>query len=424
MNKYDRKRLWVDPDLWLYRGLHWLLFGMSSLTLYVLAALVVSWPYRPIHSLAEVPWWSSLVALGLIVVTSIPLYGWLARAVHHLVYGQHDDAYAIVERVNRHLSMSPSPDALLPMLAETLADTLRLPYVVIKAHQSETQITTTFGTAPPNTELITIPLLSHKTVLGSLHVSARRSDEWLSAADLSLLTDLARQVSITLHAAQLTNALQRSRQQLVVAREEERRRIRRNLHDGLGPTLASIRLQLHALRQILRQDPNAAEQLIDELRSDVSNTTAEIRRLVYDLRPPMLDEFGLVGALRNLELSPEKLTRYVNAPDLLPPLPAALEVALYRIAAEALHNIARHAHATECTICLTTDRAMITLAVQDNGCGLPATYLAGVGHQSMIERAAELGGNVTFTCAPAGGLCVLATIPLPKPNSGAVEIHD
>jgi len=272
------------------------------------------------------------------------------------------------------------------------------------------RLSATVGVPPPQAERVSLPLAYRATTLGVLHVSARRPHERLSADDLRLLGDVARQVGITLHAAHLTDALQASRAHLVLAREEERRRLRRDLHDSLGPTLASLRLQLSALRATVRQRPEAAEQLIDELRTDVRVATAEIRRLVYDLRPPLLDEFGLVGALRNLDVTSTALVRRVEAPEPLPPLPAAVEVAIYRIAAEALHNISRHAHATRCAMTLAVDATAVTLIVTDNGCGLPATYLAGVGHQAMAERAAELGGSVTIRSTPEGGTCVTACL--------------
>lgn len=256
-----------------------------------------------------------------------------------------------------------------------------------------------------------IPLAYRDEALGVLRASARQPHERLSVDDLRLLTDLAQQVGITMHAAQLSAALQNSREQIVLAREEERRRIRRNLHDGLGPTLASLRLQLSALRHTVGGNPDA-ERLIDDLRGDVRAATAEIRRLVYDLRPPMLDEFGLLGALRNLGVSSDGLSRSIEAPEQLPPLPAAVEVAIYRIAAEALHNVARHAQGTRCTIRLEVDISRLTLTVTDDGCGLPATYLPGVGHSSMHERATELGSSLSIAPASERGTCVAATFPL------------
>jgi len=360
---------------------------------------------------STIPWWLSGLAFAGIALTVWPVSRWLRPRVNDLVYGQHDNPYALLSQLQQHLEGTSTPGALLPTVAATLAATLNLPYVAMETDLGAEHPAATYGTPPRHAEIVSIPLAYRATTLGTLHVSSRLAHERLSADDTRLLADLARQVGITLHAAQLTDALQASREQLVLAREEERRRIRRDLHDSLGPTLASLRLQLSALRHRVGHDPDA-EQLIDELRNDVRAATAEIRRLVYDLRPPMLDEFGLLGALRNLAMPGGGLERSVEAPERLPPLPAAVEVAIYRIAAEALHNITRHAQATHCTIRLALNKATLTLSVTDNGCGLPANYIAGVGHQSMYERAAELGGSVSILPAPAGGTCLTVTFPL------------
>ena len=139
-----------------------------------------------------------------------------------------------------------------------------------------------------------------------------------------------RVVGITLHASQMSAALQASREQLVMIHEEERRRIRRDLHDGLGPTLASLRMQLSAARRLVRDNPDEAEQLIDELRDDVSTATADIRRLVYELRPPMLDELGLVLAMSNFKLGDSPTRLEVIAPEPMPRLSAAVDGARYK----------------------------------------------------------------------------------------------
>lgn len=408
----DMRRL-IDVNLWFQWLLYWLLLSWYSLAIAALIVLVATWSVRPLSSPDQVPWWAFVLGFMVIAVTYAPVSAYLNRNVHHLIYGQHDDAYEVVERVHQQLYTDPGADELLPTLAATLADALKLPYVAIQSGQDghTPPMSTIYGTAPPHAELTTIPLRHQHRTLGTLNVSGRRSYDRLSDADLRLLDMLASQVGITLHAARLSDALQDSRTQLVTAREEERRRIRRDLHDGLGPTLAALRLQLSALRHTVGHNPDAT-QLIDELRADVRAATGEIRRLVYDLRPPMLDEFGLLGALHNLELTSDGMERSIEAPAELPPLPAAVEVALYRIAAEALHNSARHAQATRCTIRLALNAALLTLTVTDNGCGLPTPYLAGVGHNSMHERAAELGGSLSILPAPTGGTCVTATFQL------------
>ncbi|MBM2616496.1 sensor histidine kinase [Actinoplanes sp. LDG1-06] len=363
-----------------------------------LVAVVTTWPQRPIGSLDEIPWWSHAIAFAVVAATWAPVSAHLDRGVHQLAFGQRDNAYEVAGHVSRQL---------LPSVAAALAGTMSLPHVEIEAGG---RVVTSYGKAPEGAPITTIPLVYQNHAVGTLRVSARRRRDRLSATDVRLLEDLARQVAITLHAAGLSAAVQQSREQLVTAREEERRRIRRDLHDGLAPTLASLGLRLGVLQRAIATDPAAATEMAAELRTDVRQATADIRRLVYELRPPMLDEFGLADALRNLR-PVDGLSRTVSAPDPMPALPAAVEVALYRIAAEALHNAARHAGATRCTVEVAAGAGDVVLTVTDDGRGLPVDYLAGVGHRSMRERSTELGGTLDIGAGPSGGTRVVARFP-------------
>jgi signal transduction histidine kinase len=215
----------------------------------------------------------------------------------------------------------------------------------------------------------------------------------------------------------LTADLQRSREWLVSAREEERRRLRRDLHDDLGPTLAGIALGLQLARDEHHRDPTMQDALLGRLTAETQRCITEIRRLAYDLRPPALDEFGLVPALREqaarLTGAADGLVVSMEAPTELPPLPAAVEVAAYRITLEALTNVARHAHARRCTVSLMVDGAL-ELVVVDDGLGLSRDHRAGVGLASMRERAAELGGTCSVERCSAGGTRVRAQLPLAR----------
>jgi len=232
-----------------------------------------------------------------------------------------------------------------------------------------------------------------------------------------LLEDLAPQVGVAVHAVRLTADLQRSREQLVLAREEERRRLRRDLHDGLGPQLAGLALKLETLRNRLHGDP-LADSLLADLAKQTQNATADIRHLVYELRPPTLDELGLVMALREgvTQFSQQgcnDLNITFEAPESLPPLPAAVEVAVYRITQEALTNVIRHAEAHNCHVHLRLDESagLLCLEVQDDGKGVHKKRRTGVGLNSMRERAEELGGTLTITPAPNGGTGLVACLP-------------
>ncbi len=157
-------------------------------------------------------------------------------------------------------------------------------------------------------------------------VAPRSPGEAFSPADERLLEDLARQAGGAAHAVRLNADLQRSRERLVTAREEERRRLRRDLHDGLGAQLAGLNVQAGVLRNLIPRDPAAADELVVELRGELRAAIADIRRLVHDLRPPALDELGLESALRRLaERYGEGALRVrVETPEGLPSLPAAV----------------------------------------------------------------------------------------------------
>jgi len=213
--------------------------------------------------------------------------------------------------------------------------------------------------------------------------------------------------------------LQRAHQRLVTAVEEERRRLRRDLHDGLGPALASQGLKLAAAKQLLKRDPNAVESLLDQVMAQNQQTVSDVRRLVYGLRPPVLDEHGLAEAIRAHVLHGQSGGLQIEVGELpngLPPLSAAVEVAAYRIALEAFTNVIHHAQAAHCTIQFVLIRNDIANALQievvDDGIGLPRELRAGVGLRSMRERAEELGGTLTIESASRGGTRILATLPL------------
>jgi signal transduction histidine kinase len=165
--------------------------------------------------------------------------------------------------------------------------------------------------------------------------------------------------------------------------------------------------------------------LLGGLKTQAQSALADIRRLVYALRPPALDDLGLLGAIDETaaQYSSNGLRVSVEAPGRLPPLPAAVEVAAYRIVQEALTNVVRHAEASECVIRLALDEAdrTLRLEIRDDGCGLPAERRRGVGVASMRERAAELGGECVVESFSAGGTRVRASLPY---TPGAAELSE
>jgi signal transduction histidine kinase len=358
----------------------------------------------------------SLVAAGLVAVLFAPLKNRLQRVVDRLMYGERDDPYAAVSRLGRRLEATLAPDAVLPVIVETLREALKIPYAAITLDGNGARGTAS-SAGEPSRSIVRLPLSYQNEKVGELLLGPRPGEDGFSEADLSLLSDLALQAGIAAHAVRLTDDLQRSRERLVNAREEERRRLRRDLHDDLGAQLAGLNVQMGVLRRLIVEDQAAADGLTGELQAELRDSIASVRRLVYDLRPPALDELGLTSALGQLAdrygAEDGRLRVRVETPGELPPLPAAVEVAAYRISQEALTNVVKHAGARDCVVRLTVADD-VSLEILDDGAGIPEENNAGVGLLSMHERAAELGGTCTVEMGPEFGTRVLVHLPLPE----------
>jgi signal transduction histidine kinase len=357
----------------------------------------------------------SLVATGLVAVLFQPMRDGLQRGVNRLMYGRRDEPVAVLTQLGARLEEAVLPSAILPNLVQTISQSLKLPYVAVSLLISD-EFKVQAERGQPYGPLETFPLIYQGQTIGQLLVSRRSPAEDLNPADHFLLTNIARQAGVVAHSVRLTSALQQSRQQLVTAREEERRRLRRDLHDGLGPQLASQTLTIDAIGKLMQQDKDKARDLLDHLKVQSQAAIQDIRRLVYDLRPPALDELGLTGALQEGVRQfgrVETCVEIIAAPPPLPALPAAAEVAAYRIALEALTNVIRHAQAKHCTVAFTLEGHHLNLVITDDGKGYPDGFRFGVGLNSMRERAEELGGTIRFENQPAGGAAVQVRLPLP-----------
>jgi signal transduction histidine kinase len=369
---------------------------------------------------------ASLLATGLAAVVALPIRDQLQRTVNRFMYGDRDDPYRAMTRLGQRLEATLDPIEAPQVIVRTVAESLRVPWVGLRVGPEAGGRTIAHGRAPAG-EPIEVPLAYGAEVVGALLVAPRSAAEPLSGADRQLLEALARQAGAVVHALTLTLDLIASRERLVAAREEERRRIRRDLHDGLGPTLAAIGMRAEVAAEIAGRDPVGAGHVLDELREEVQSALTDIRRLVDALRPPALDELGLVGALEAQadRLGSEPIVEVASSGS-LSDLPAAIEVAAYRIAVEAMTNAVRHAHAQSCTVRLaeadwdgtesgarTQDVPARALEVEvtDDGRGLPGRPRPGIGLVSMRERAAEVGGSCVIESMVGGGTRVFARLP-------------
>jgi signal transduction histidine kinase len=404
-----RYRLWEMERL-IGRALVYSTLTAAILGMYV---LVVGGLGALLHTPSNL--WLTILVIGLIAVLFQPARQRLQQGVNRLMYGERDEPMMVLARLGERLEVATGLAGALPMIVETVAHALKLPYVAVAVKQDDTfQVAASAG-QPPAAPPRVFPLIYQAEIIGELLAAPRGPDETFTPAEQRLLENLARQTSNAVYAGLLTDRLQRSREWLVTAREEERRRLRRDLHDGLGPQLASLSLKLDAARNQIRQNPDHAEVLLAEIKAQTQASIADIRRVVYDLRPPALDQFGLVSALCEYAASHNRsseLQIVVDTPTPLPPLPAAVEVAAYRIAQEAIANVIQHAQARHCAVRLGVCDGL-QVKIRDDGRGMPAAYIAGVGLASMRERAAELGGTLTIESQPDAGTTVQAHLPLP-----------
>jgi signal transduction histidine kinase len=356
---------------------------------------------------------STLLTLVVVALVYVPLRAPLWRLVRRWLLGEREDPYRVVSGLAERLERSEGADEQLMAIAAAVAEAFRSPYVGVEVDAAGGgQLVAEHGRRPASVRAL--PITYRDEEVGRLLLPRDGVRAQLITRDERLLADVVRQAAAAARASSLAAQLQASREQLVAAREEERRRLRRDLHDGMGPSLGAVVLRIDTARNLVGTDPAEADRLLRSARTDVAAALADVRRLVHDLRPPALDDLGLVGAIRQQaeRLLAPRVPAEVTAGPGTDHLPAAVEVAAYRIASEALANVAKHAAARSCRVELARDAGgALVVTVADDGRGIAPGAPAGVGLVSLRERAAELGGRCTVECPPAGGTVVRAVLP-------------
>ncbi|HST65880.1 MAG TPA: histidine kinase [Mycobacteriales bacterium] len=331
----------------------------------------------------------------------------LQGVIDELLFGDRADPGRAMAGVGERLADDPV------LALRALRQSLVLPYAALLA---DGEVVASSGTASTPTR--GRPLQAGPATVGELVVGLRSGELRLRPSDEAVLDVVAPALGQALHARQLATELRRSRGEVISVVEEERRRLRRDLHDGLGPTLTGVAYAADAARNLLGTDPTAADALLADLRADTTHAIAEVRRLVEGLRPPMLDELGLTQAIRQRArqmrtADGRALVVTLEAPDPLPDVPAAVEVVAFRIVVEALTNVCRHAASDRAAVALRLAGGVLDLEIRDAGRN-PGPWAPGVGLASMRERAEAVGGTCTATPTPTGGH-VTARLPLPAP---------
>ncbi|WP_284642864.1 sensor histidine kinase [Paenibacillus silviterrae] len=426
-----RTRLW-DIDPLVNRTLVYGLLTIGVIAIYTVSVWYVGTAFR------TGSWWTSLIATSIVAVSFAPLKVRLQRSVNQLMYGDTGDPYSVLWRLGQSLAEPLSSEAALKVIVATVRAALRLPYAAIVLYrEGELAVVMEEGDVQEGTPYREA-LIHRGELLGYLYAAPRSAGEAFTASDHKLLGMLARQAGVVVENLRVTldlrltaAALQESREKLVMAREEERKRLRRDLHDDLAPRLAAIALTASAAEDLVEKDAQAAQAILSELRSVIRSTVTDIREMVHHMRPPALDELGLIGALRErvqeIKRSASEMEIVLSVPAELPQLPAALEVAAYRIATEAMVNALRHAAAQHCIVKLSVasverDEAKpagsfgLWVEVSDNGEGLRSRSeergLEGIGLSSMKERAEEVGGSFFLDAQSPQGTVIRAYLPI------------
>lgn len=415
-----RKRLWdVDPVVnrtLVYTALSVCIVAVYGISIFYLG----KWFGSDEHYIV------SLASTVVVAVLFAPLRDRLQRMVNRLMKGRHDDPFGMLTELKSLLMKPLPPDAMLHTMVRFIRQALRIPYAAIVIEVNGQERLVSSDGASSLADHPTFPIVHLGKEAGAL-LAANRKGEPFTSQDLQLLDVLIGHAgpivdnfTMTIGMKMLADDLQLSREKLVLAREEERRHIRRNLHDELAPRLAAIGLNATAAEMYVKRNPKATTELLADLRKVIRSTVEDIRSLVHDMRPASLDEWGLTGAIqeriREVTKPLPDLRMELHAPSELPELPAAVEVAAYWIVSETIANVVRHSGAKICSITLSvTAEHRFLIEVKDDGIGIDERALSsakgGIGIGSIRERASELGGHCIIERLPEGGSRVLAIIP-------------
>jgi signal transduction histidine kinase len=385
----------------LRRGLVYGMFTVAVVAAYLLVTVLAG-------TALDSPRLPGVVAAALVAAALAPARDRLQRAADRLVYGERRDPLRAITRLGQRVAATGDLDLLPGALASVMA-AVHAPGAAVTAPDGRTVAAVGVDVDPA---AVTLPLTFGGQRLGDLRVTPRRRGESYTGAETRLLTALALQVAVVVHAYDLTRALAAEHDRVLAASATERDRLRADLHDGLGPSLSGIGLGLQGIADALRDNP-AATLLLDRIRDEVATAFAEVRRIIDGLRPTALDTLGLVGAIRrHAQTVSVAVPVQINA-DNLPPLPPQVETAAYRITTEALANAARHAGARQVRVALVAPNGALRISVTDDGHGV-GDAAAGVGLTSMRRRTETLGGRLDIDSAPSG-TTITATLPLEQP---------
>jgi signal transduction histidine kinase len=376
----------------------------------------------------------SIVATAIVAVAFQPVRERLNKIANRIVYGRRATPYEILSQFSERVAETYAADEALPRMARVLAEGtgaeraqvwLRAGDLVRPAASWPEGGADKVGDEPvavDGQDLPTLPgdlavaVRHQEELLGALTVS-KRSGESLTPIERKLLDDLAHQAGLVLKNVGLTaellarlEDLRASRQRLVMAQDQERRKLERNLHDGAQQILVAIKVKLGLAATLTDTDPDRARELVGQLKTDTDEALETLRDLARGIYPPLLADQGLVAALSAqgrkatlpVHVEGEGIGRY----------PQDIEAAVYFCCLEALQNVQKYAGASSATITLSDAGSGLVFEVHDDGVGFdPATQKKGSGLQNMEDRLDALGGVVVLRSAPGRGTTITVSLP-------------
>ncbi len=390
---------WLNVDV----ALRWcLLLGCSSITLGTTILATMALGEGLGASAQERTWGAAALAAAL----TIPVVGLSRRAADRFVFGRRPSPLRVLEELGTRLAQLADPrdvpETVLGAVTESLAVGGARLLVGDTVHAE-------VGTATFEEQF---PITYRDERLATLAVSPRPGETTLIARDRSVITRIGALAGPALHGARLVNELVEARARVVIAREDERRRLRRDLHDDLAPTLAGLGLSAAVVETFSRAGDRRAADAATDLAGRLQSASRQVRDIAYNLRPPVLDDRGLVATIEETIATGGPPRVNVVAPTDRLDLSAAVEACALRIIQEAVINVRRHAAASCCEVSIIPEPDALRIEIVDDGIGFTEPRRAGIGMRSMTERASEIGGSVSFRSEAGRGTRVSVRLPV------------
>ncbi|MGH9195496.1 MAG: histidine kinase, partial [Acidimicrobiia bacterium] len=364
----------------------------------------------------------SLAATGLVAVAFQPVRERIQRLANRVVYGQRLSPYEAVTSFSHRMAESISYEQILPSIAQAAGSAVGGDRAKVKLLFPQGGSEETYWPDQDkrtNSFDATVEVIHQGAKVGEISV-AKKKGEALSPQEHKLLSDLASQAGLAFSNLRLTEELkaklvelQESRRRIVSAQDEERRRMERDIHDGAQQQLVSMSVKLGLAKSLLAKDPTKAQQMLEELKAEASEAVETLRDLARGLYPTILEEQGLVAALK-AHIDKMGLNATVEAPSLNGSrLDRSVEAAIYFVVREALQNASKHAGQSPIRVELNQTGGVISFEVKDQGPGFdPEKAKIGSGLQNMRDRIEAIGGEFRIKSSPGQGTTIKGRVPV------------